>query len=212
MFFNRIRYCLDSYVDEFDWRRKAMEACFECFLPNNHLMKVCLSCARNCLSRFRLRPYIRHRDRGDTCDCRLYSNMCVSIWSPVRQKFDDICAEDKCIGPNQIRGLLKALRHPYPIENADVEDALSLIAEGAAEDDELPRIKPVPFERWYRKYFDEPYELDVAANGEVAVAPNQPAAKKKSSEWDDSSTVFSKQTQGTSNTTIATEATTKKTK
>lgn len=159
-----LRYCLDSYVDEFDWRRKAMEACFECFLPgNHHLPKVCLSCARNCLSRYRLRPYIRSRNKGDTCDCRLYSKMCVSIWSPVRQEFDNLCQEDKCIGPNQIRGLLKILRAPYPIENADVEEALSLLAEGADEDEETPRLKPVPFERWYRKYYDEPYELDVEA-------------------------------------------------
>jgi hypothetical protein len=151
-------------MDKYDWRRKAMEACFECFLPKLHLKKVCLSCARNCLSGYRLRPYIRQRSRGDTCDCRCLSGICVSKWSPIRAAFDNMAADDKCIGPNQVRALLKVLRSPYPVESADVDDCLSLLAEGKAEDEEYPRIAPVPFEKWYRKYYDEPESADVVAN------------------------------------------------
>ena len=72
----------------------------------------------------------------------------------MRAAFDKLIADDKCIGPNQVRGLLKTLRAPYPVEGADVEDCLLNLAEGR-EDEDKPRIKAVPFEKWYRKYFDE---------------------------------------------------------
>jgi hypothetical protein len=160
-----LRYCLDTFQDKYDWRRKALEACFECFMPNKHLKKVCLSCARNCLSSFRLRPYIRNRNKGDTCDCRVHSGMCVSKWSVIRKAFDDIASvEDKCIGPNQIRGLLKGLRSPFPVESADIDDCLSILANGVGEVEETPRIKAVAFEKWYRKYYDEPEQVDVLPN------------------------------------------------
>ena len=131
-----------------------METCFEVHLPGKHLKKVCLSCARLCLPNARLRPYTRHRHKNDTCDCRT-SGLCVSMWTPARSAFDKIChIDDNCIGPNQIRGLLKSLRAPFPVENADVEDCLTMIADGV-EDSDTPRIKPVPFEKWYRRFYDE---------------------------------------------------------
>lgn len=141
-------------MDQFDWRRKALETCFECFTKTAHLKSVCLSCARNCLANYRLVPVIRTRTKGDSCDCRLTGN-CMCMWSHVRAQFDNIIDEDKCIAPNQVRGLLKVLRAPYPVEGIDVEDCLLNLAEGQ-ENEITPRIAPVPFEKWYRKYFDEP--------------------------------------------------------
>ena len=143
-------------MDKFDWRRKALESCFECFTKTKHLKAVCLSCARNCLSSYRLVPYIRNRTSTDMCDCRL-SGMCQCTWTHVRAQFDNIIDEDKCIAPSQVRGLLKVLRVPYPVEGIDVEDCLLNLAEGR-EDEYNPRIAPVPFEKWYRKYYDEPLE------------------------------------------------------
>ena len=148
-----LRYCLDTHMDQFDWRRKALESCFQCFTKTKHLKAVCLSCARNCLSSYRLVPYIRNRVKGDMCDCRL-SGLCQCAWSNVRAQFDNIAEEDKCIAPSQIRGLLKVLRAPYPVESLDVEDCLLILAEGR-EHEYFPRINAVPFEKWYRKYYDE---------------------------------------------------------
>jgi hypothetical protein len=161
------RYCLDTHMDKFDWRRKALESCFECFTKTKHLKSVCLSCARNCLSSYRLVPYIRARNKGDMCDCRL-SGLCQCAWSTVRAQFDNIIDEDKCIGPNQVRGLLKALRAPYPVEGIDVEDCLLNLAEGR-EDETTPRIAAVPFEKWYRKYYDEQLEDPHAPPGDKGV-------------------------------------------
>ena len=72
----------------------------------------------------------------------------------MRSQFDKVADEDKCIAPHQVRGVLKALRAPYPVDGTDIEDCLINVAEGREEDD-YPRIQPVPFENWYRKYFDE---------------------------------------------------------
>lgn len=153
-----LQYCLDTKYDEFDWRRKSLEACFEVFVPpGRHLRKVCLSCARNCLHMFRLRPYIRSRQKTDTCDCRM-SGLCVSLWSPVRETFDlfsaETLADDGCLAPRNIRQLLKRLRAPFPVESADVEEALGTLADGVELVD-LPRIGPVAFEQWYRRHYDE---------------------------------------------------------
>jgi hypothetical protein len=152
-----------------------MEACFECFMPGNkHLHKVCLSCARNCLSSYRLRPYIRNRSKGDMCDCRLFSGQCISKWSTIRQEFDNLASiDDKCIGPNQLRQLLKVLRSPFPVESADIDDSLSLLADGKGEDEEYPRIKAISFERWYRRYFDEPEEEVTIPGGEGMKEKNE---------------------------------------
>lgn len=130
-----------------------METCFECFTKTQHLKSVCLSCARNCLAHYRLRPYIKWRQPGDICDCRI-SGLCKCSWSRVRAAFDRISGNDKCIAPRQCRELMKTLRYPYPIEGADVEDCLLTLADGR-EDEDTPRIEAVPFEKWYRKYFDE---------------------------------------------------------
>ena len=70
-----------------------------------------------------------------------------------------MAADDKCIGPNKVRDLLKVLKIPYPVEGADVEDCLLTLAEGR-EDENYPRIAPVPFESWYRKYYDEGVDED----------------------------------------------------
>ena len=149
-------------MDQFDWRRKALESCFECFTKTKHLKSVCLSCARNCLSSYRLVPYIRNRNKGDVCDCRL-SGLCQCAWSNVRAHFDNLIDEDKCIGPRQVRFLLKKLRAPYPVESIDVEDCLLNLAEGREEED-IPRIPAVPFEKWYRKYYDEQTEGEGNSN------------------------------------------------
>lgn len=153
-----LQYCLDTKCDEFDWRRKSLEACFEVRVPPGRLLKtVCLACARNCLHMYRLRPYIRSRQRGDTCDCRM-SGLCVSLWSPVREAFDalsvEALADDGCISPRQVRSLLKRLRAPFPVESADVEEALGVLAQGV-ETADLPRIGAVAFEAWYRRHYDE---------------------------------------------------------
>ncbi len=137
-----------------------METCFKCFLPGGKLLeKVCLSCARLCLPNNRLVPYTRHRSSGDTCDCRT-SGKCISLWTKVRNYFDQFCdVEDQCVAPNQVRQLLKVLRAPFPVENADVEDCLTILANGV-EDTATPRINAVAFERWYRKFYDEHVQGD----------------------------------------------------
>lgn len=122
-------------------------------MPKKPLKTVCLSCARNCLSDRRLVAYIRTRNSTDTCDCRT-SGICKCSWSPLRGEFDRIVGEDQCIGPNQVRPLLKTLRVPYPVDSADVENCLLQIAEGR-EDLDTPRITAIAFEKWYRRYFDE---------------------------------------------------------
>jgi hypothetical protein len=78
----------------------------------------------------------------------------------VRNFFDQVCdVEDQCIGPHQVRQLLKILRAPFPVENADVEDCVTMLANGI-EDATTPRISPVAFERWYRKFYDEHVQGD----------------------------------------------------
>lgn len=147
------RYCLDTQCDPFDWRRKALEACFEVFTEKKHLKSVCLSCARNCLSSYRLRPYVRNRSSKDICECRT-SGLCQCSWSLIRAEFDKLAEEDKCIGPFQLRDLLKLLRQPYPVEAGDMESCVLALSDGK-EEGRLPRIHPVKFEKWYRKHFDE---------------------------------------------------------
>jgi hypothetical protein len=137
-----------------------METCFRCYLPGGRLLeKVCLSCARLCVPNNRLVPYTRHRESSDTCDCRTSGN-CKSLWTRVRNAFDQIAdIEDQCIGPKQVRRLLKTLRAPFPVENADVEDCLTMLADGV-EDTNTPRLSTVLFERWYRRFYDEHVEGD----------------------------------------------------
>lgn len=109
-----------------------------------------------------MRPYVRSRTSIlDICDCRT-SGFCQCAFSLVRSQFDKVADEDKCIAPRQVRIVLKALRAPYPVDGMDVEDCLNNLAEGR-EDEDFPRIKPVLFENWYRKYFDE-RDDDIADN------------------------------------------------
>jgi len=108
--------------------------------------------------RYKLIPYVRSRSSQEKCDCRS-SGLCQCAYSTIRAQFDKMAADDKCIGPNQVRDLLKVLKIPYPVEGADVEDCLLTLAEGR-EDETYPRIAPVPFESWYRKYYDEGVDED----------------------------------------------------
>lgn len=149
-----LRYCLDTWNDPMDWRRKGLETCYDCNTPKFKFKAICLACARICMSRQRLVPYVRARSSADLCDCDANGG-CVARWSPIRSEFDMMAESDLCIGPNKTRKLLKLLRKPYPIETQDVEECLLAVADGAEEMNLYPRIKPVPFELWYRKYFDE---------------------------------------------------------
>lgn len=148
-----VRYCMDTVPNDDDWRRKALECCYEVKIKQLTLHSVCLACARNCLAAYRLKPKIKPRVSTDKCDCRV-SGLCVCRWTVIRQFFDTIAEDDKCIGPEQVRGLLKSIRSPYPVDNADVEDACITLCDGKDYGRE-PRIWPVPFEKWYRKYYDE---------------------------------------------------------
>lgn len=68
--------------------------------------------------------------------------------------------------------LLKALRSPIPVEPSDADDCINVTAvplrsifksktlsaareEDVDEDQEVKVIKPVPFEKWYRRFYDE---------------------------------------------------------
>lgn len=177
-----LRYCLDTQCDPADWRRKTYETCYKA--PGLGLKSVCLSCARHCLFDQNLVPFIRLRltekkkkkkrvltdddddldhDTGHTeqiiltgnaCDC-VMSGRCVCSWSPIRAVFDKIAnPTDQSIMPNQVRPLLQLLRAPAPVDNADVEEALMTLAEGV-EDATSPKILPVPFELWYREFYQE---------------------------------------------------------
>jgi len=149
------RYCMDSLVDPSDWRRKSYEVCFEAKIKDLHLESICLACARFCLSSLRLVPKVRVRSKGNTkCFCKM-SGMCVCYWSVIRSKFDLTADEDGCIVPNQISKLLRNLRAPAPIEVEDIEEALISLFDGASGDADSPKVKAVPFEKWYRVYYDE---------------------------------------------------------
>ena len=66
-----------------------------------------------------------------------------------------MAGEDGCIMPLNLPPLLKLLRAPAPVDIEDVEESLVELAMGAAADAEEPRIEPVVFEKWYRRYYDE---------------------------------------------------------
>ena len=51
------------------------------------------------------------------------------------------------------------------MENADVEDCLTMIADGV-EDATTPRLTPVSFERWYRRFYDEHVQGDYFPMGD----------------------------------------------
>ena len=114
-------------------------------------------------------PWIRKRSKGNNkCDCRNYG-VCVCRWSPIRAAFDFVAnVSDGCIGPNQARDLLQQLRAPAPLARDELIECLTSLAEGEENCSE-PRIKPVPFEEWYRMFFDEmedaPVEVDIEEQG-----------------------------------------------
>eukprot|EP00981_Chlorochromonas_danica_P004761 scaffold958_cov229-Ochromonas_danica.AAC.2 len=136
-------------------------------------------------------------------------------WSKIREVFDRVAQreEDGCINQTQLRTVLKLLRDPFPVEAADVDDAMITfshqrlskqrprlhnrirnpfrkhvleasrstvnVAEYEKESDyksddaddirlpgssnlagdELLRVDPISFEKWYRQYYDEPDRL-----------------------------------------------------
>jgi hypothetical protein len=82
--------------------------------------------------------------------CSIFFELTLNIFFKDKEVLDDFC-----IGPNTVRALLRILRAPYPVESADIDDCLLALAEGRDEQHSTPRIKPVPFEKWYRKYYDE---------------------------------------------------------
>lgn len=43
---------------------------------------------------------------------------------------------------------------------------LLMLAEGTSEESDNPRIFPTPFEKWFRKYFDDSTLLTAAAGAE----------------------------------------------
>lgn len=127
------RYCLDTYCDEYDWRRQAMEVCFRVTIsPKITLQSVCLSCSRRCVSSFRMVPYIRSRNKSDprslVCDCNATGN-CQCRWSPIREVFDKfaVSESDQCINKMQLKKVLKLLRSPFPVEASDIDDAILVL-------------------------------------------------------------------------------------
>lgn len=107
-----------------------METCFRVVVSSQlTLQSVCLTCARRCVHMYRLTPYVRNRNKnipGTTlCDCYLTGN-CQCRWSKIREVFDRVAQreEDGCINQTQLRTVLKLLRDPFPVEAADVDDAM----------------------------------------------------------------------------------------
>jgi hypothetical protein len=156
-----LRYCMDSFKDPSDWRRKSYEVTFEAGGSGYHLKSICLACSRHCCAGMYLRPFIRQRTPGNTkCYCRS-AGLCKCYWSPIRNLFDQATQDDGKIGPNQVMALLVRLRDPAPVEEEDKEECLiSLVGHN---DDTVtePRIEALAFEKWFRTYFDEYEEEDV---------------------------------------------------
>ena len=158
MFEPGLRYCMDTYVDPSDWRRKGVETCFE--VPSVKLKSVCLACARNCHRGAFQRIYVRYRGTGDICDCAR-QKFCNCSWSTIRMEFDKLAALDGCIGPNNIRDCLQALRGPAPVDSQEVEECLIILCDNDNEDREEPRVTSKQFEMWYREFYQvSPLELE----------------------------------------------------
>ena len=155
-----LRYCMDSFKDPADWRRKSYEVCFEAGGSGYHLRSVCLACSRHCCAGMYLRPYIRQRGPGNTkCYCKSAGPGCKCYWSPIRNRFDQATEDDGLVGPNLIMPLLVKLRDPAPVELEDLEECLVTLAGHIDHETTEPRIGALAFEKWYRQYFDE-YEPD----------------------------------------------------
>lgn len=144
-----LQYCMETKCDPGDWRKKTYDIVFSC--APLRLNTVCMACARRCHRRRHLVTHLRKRVRGDKCDC-YYSSHCTIRWSVVREKFDNVAADDECISPSQLRPLLTVLRSPEPLDDADMDDCIGDLAEGDEESD-LPRITAAVFEAWYNRHF-----------------------------------------------------------
>lgn len=160
-----------------------MEICYESLNPFRPLKSICLSCARNCFKMINIRPYIRYRSNNEPCDCRL-SGDCLCKWSKIRETFDNYADPlTGLLSLENLMTLLKALRSPIPVEPNDADDCISVTAISLSslkkkignninsnnetekvkddeefnnnDDDEIKVIKPVPFEKWYRRFYDE---------------------------------------------------------
>lgn len=152
-------------IPSLQWRRKGLECAYQC--PSLGLKAICMACARRCHSKRYLTLYLRRRfTKNDyACDCRLSGN-CFCSWTKVREKIDYIIENkennvlnDGCLGPNMIRNVLTYLRSPIPVDGADVEECLMVLANGDEESD-TPRIPAVAFEKWYRHHYQEFEEDD----------------------------------------------------
>jgi hypothetical protein len=129
----------------------------------------------------RLRAYIRRREPGDICDCRL-SGKCICAWSRIRGEFDKIASDDDgCIGPKQFRGLLSTLRAPDLVEKEDMDDCLACFTEDGVENVDLPRVTGRQFENWYREYFDE-HEEENELHAKLQEAQKKSVEKEKARE------------------------------
>ena len=135
---------------------------------------ICLACARHCHKGTNMHLKIRKRRDGDKCDCSRTVH-CVCSFSEIRKAFDIIAERDGNIGPNKLRKLLQFLRGPAPIEEAEVEECVMTLGDSSDETKELPRIRPIVFEKWYKFFYniydededeDEDEGQDTAAEGE----------------------------------------------
>lgn len=151
-----LRYCMDTWQEPNDWRRKGYETAYE--VPSLKMARVCMSCARRCHAKRYQRVLFVPRRSADKCSCA-QTQHCKARWTQVRCEFDKIADSDEsgrgqvdgCIGPQDLRTLITDLRKPIPIMEADTENAILELAGGEEEGD--ARVDPVMFERWYNKYF-----------------------------------------------------------
>jgi hypothetical protein len=161
-----LRYCLETYIDPADWRRKGVETCFT--VPTMKLKSICLTCARFCHKGTRLGIFVRYRGSKDICDCAR-QKFCKCSWSTVRNEFDKKAEIDGCIGPDKIRDVLQALRGPAPVDTSEVEECLLVLTDGDSEDRTEPRVTAFRFEKWYKDYYQlNPLEIETGyADGRV---------------------------------------------
>ena len=161
-----LRYCMDTYIDPSDWRRKGVETCFR--VPSLKLGAICMTCSRFCHKGKRLDIFVRYRGSNDICECAR-TKWCICSWSTIRNEFDKQCGLDGCVGPNKIRDVLQALRGPAPIDSAEVEECLIVLTDGDSEEREEPRVSALVFERWYKEFYAvSPLEVETGyADGRV---------------------------------------------
>ena len=163
-----LRYCMDTYIDPSDWRRKGVETCFG--VPSLKFKSICLSCSRHCHKGRRLDVFVRYRGSDDICECAR-TKYCKCSWSIVRNEFDKAAGLDGCIGPDTIRPVLQALRGPAPIDSAEVEECLIVLTDGDSELRTEPRVSPSVFEKWYKGFYAvNPLELQTGySDGRVVI-------------------------------------------